>query len=441
MGASGKWIRTLVGLRPAVPAERERERPGGAGKGRKWSRLWRSSSSSQRGSSAPPSEAPSEADAPLAADALSSSVVAAVVRAPPRDFRVIRQEWAAVRIQSAFRAFLARRALRALRGIVRLQAIVRGRRVRKQLAVTLKCMNALVRVQERARDRRARISADGRDSQDVLGDRTGLADPVKEAEAGWCNSQGTVDDLKSKIHMRHEGAVKRDRAIAYALSHQRSSSHSGRPSSPAVSLRNHGTGRNNHNWGHFEGWMATKPWESRLMDQTHTEHSTNSQCSEGIEEMNAVSSKLSDVSSVKIRRNNMTTRVAARPPSTISVSSDFVCDASSPSTSSVTPVSGTNFLTSERRSDCGQGGGPNYMNWTKSAKAKLSGSGTHKPPNQRQRSSDLHYNSRTALSSVDVQSTAGSEVSVTSKRLNSLKGRGTRRSLDKENDGQPVALF
>jgi len=217
MGASGKWIRTLVGLRPAA----ERERPsGGAGKGRKWSRLWRSSSS-QRGSSAPPSEGPSEASS--AADALSSSVVAAVVRAPPRDFRLIRQEWAAVRIQSAFRAFLvrrltrrrrrrrargvvvgakrenaaffpslfpvvgaraaqARRALRALRGIVRLQALVRGRRVRKQLAVTLKCMNALVRVQEHARDRRARISADGRDSQDILDDRTGRADPVKEAE-------------------------------------------------------------------------------------------------------------------------------------------------------------------------------------------------------------------------------------------------------------------
>jgi hypothetical protein len=76
----------------------------------------------------------------------------------------------------------ARRALRALRGIVRLQALVRGRHVRKQLSVTLKCMNALVRVQERARERRFRISADGRHSQDILDDRSGLADPVKEAE-------------------------------------------------------------------------------------------------------------------------------------------------------------------------------------------------------------------------------------------------------------------
>ncbi|XP_062185911.1 protein IQ-DOMAIN 6-like [Phragmites australis] len=439
MGASGKWIRTLVGLKSTA----EKERPGAGVKVRKWSRLWRSSSSQKGGAgSASVSEAPSEASS--TADALSlSSVVAAVVRAPPRDFRLIRQEWAAVRIQTAFRAFLARRALRALRGIVRLQALVRGRRVRQQLAVTVKCMNALVRAQERARDRRSRISADGRDAHDVLDERSYRADPVKEAEAGWCDSQGTVDDLRSKIHMRHEGAVKRDRAIAYALSHQRSSSHSGRPSSPAVSLRNHGTNRSDHNWSYLEGWMTTKPWENRLMEQTNTEHSTNSGCSGSIEEMNAAISKLSVASSVKIRRNNVTTRVAARPPSTISASSDFVCDASSPSTSSVTPVSGTNLLTSERRFDCGQGSGPNYMSWTKSAKARLNGSSSHKPPLQRQRSSDLHHNSRMALSSVDVQSTAGSEVSVTSKRLNSLtlKGRSTRRSLDKENDGQPVALF
>jgi hypothetical protein len=147
--------------------------------------------------------------------------------------------------------------------------------------------------------------------------------------------------------------------------------------------------------------------------------------------MNEVSSKLSEASSVKIKRNNVTTRVSAKPPSVIAVG-----DESAPSTSSITP--GSNFVISERRSDCGQGSAPSYMGLTKSAKARLSGSGTSKPPLQRQGSCDTHNYSRGAFSSIDVQSTAGSDVSVTSKRLNSLtlKGCGTRRSLDKENDDQ-----
>jgi hypothetical protein len=135
MEASGKWIKTVVGLKPAA-AEKEKRGGGGGAKCCKWSRLWWSSSGGQRGaaSAAEVSETSSSA-----ADALSSVV-------------------AAVRIQTAFRGFLARRAVRALRGIVRLQAMVRGGRVRQQLAVTAKCMQALLRVQARARDRRTRLS-------------------------------------------------------------------------------------------------------------------------------------------------------------------------------------------------------------------------------------------------------------------------------------------
>ncbi|KAI3967714.1 hypothetical protein MKX01_039624 [Papaver californicum] len=62
-----------------------------------------------------------------------------------------REKWAVVKIQSLFRGFLARKALRALKGLVKLQAVVRGYLVRKQATATLYSMQALIRAQNTVR--------------------------------------------------------------------------------------------------------------------------------------------------------------------------------------------------------------------------------------------------------------------------------------------------
>ncbi|KAL0464480.1 UNVERIFIED_CONTAM: protein IQ-DOMAIN 14 [Sesamum latifolium] len=134
------------------------------------------------------------------------------------------RELAATKIQAAFRGYLARKALRALKGVVKLQALIRGWGVRQQAINTLKCLQSIVNIHSEVCSKRCERIKDNSHCQDYKSQDFREKDIKVDlnSQKRWDDSTLTKEEVKTLFLNKREASIKRERVKEYYLSHRRS---------------------------------------------------------------------------------------------------------------------------------------------------------------------------------------------------------------------------
>ncbi|MED6206659.1 hypothetical protein PIB30_029014 [Stylosanthes scabra] len=132
-------------------------------------------------------------------------------------------------------------------------------------------MQTLARVQGQIRSRRIRMLEENQALQRQL-----LQKHAKELESmrigeEWDDSLQSKEQIEAKLLSKYEAAMRRERALAYAFTHQQNGKNTSKSMNPMfMDPTNPSWG-----WSWLERWMAARPWESRgMMDKEPNDHSS-----------------------------------------------------------------------------------------------------------------------------------------------------------------------
>nr|XP_043607123.1 protein IQ-DOMAIN 13-like [Erigeron canadensis]XP_043607124.1 protein IQ-DOMAIN 13-like [Erigeron canadensis]XP_043607125.1 protein IQ-DOMAIN 13-like [Erigeron canadensis] len=180
------------------------------------------------------------------------------------------QHCSATRIQAAYRAYLARKKVKGLTGLVRLQGVVRGQNVKRQTVNAMKQMQLLVRVQTQIQSQRIQMLQNQRQPNKQLETSLGK-DLSKMGDGYWDDSLITKEERDARLQKKVEAVINRERAMAYAYSHQLGK---GTPTSAKTSLIDTRTGGYPWWWNWLERQLPsqTQPMKASTTHDIQTQH-------------------------------------------------------------------------------------------------------------------------------------------------------------------------
>ncbi|WJX73201.1 IQ-domain [Trifolium repens] len=179
---------------------------------------------------------------------------------------------AATRIQNAFRSFMARRTFQNLSRAEKFDALIQDHMATDQTATTLNYIHSWSRIQDEIRARRICMITAARIKQRRLESQLKVEAKINELETEWCSGSETMEEILSRIHQREEAAIKRERTMAYAFSHQ------WRPNcNQYFGQASYSLGKESWGWSWMERWVAARPWEVRVQAESPKTKKLNGQ--------------------------------------------------------------------------------------------------------------------------------------------------------------------
>lgn len=167
----------------------------------------------------------------------------------------------------------------------RFNSLIQGHTLRNQTSTALNVMHSWCDIQSQIRERRLFMVTQGRLQHKRLENRLKLEIKLHELEVEWCGGSETMEEILAKIQQREEATVKRERAMAYAFSHQVNETYIGRfvfyitcdssnilvfvflqwraNATQYLGQASFNLGKESWGWSWKERWIAARPWEIR----------------------------------------------------------------------------------------------------------------------------------------------------------------------------------